>query len=311
MGKKTLIRRIFSNTRKNIVRNKWLSIATVVVVFLTFIIASVIVAIAVLSSKTIASFEKKAQIILFFQTDTPEEEILIIMGQIEDMDTVEDVEYTSQEEALEIYKKDFEDDPTLVDSITADALPPSIGLRAKRIEDMEEVLDAVEQLQNENESIEDVMYFKDVIDTLEDISKIINIGGMAIVLALCLVTVVLILITISFNINSHKHEIETMQLIGSTNNYIRIPFLLEGAFYGFLGSALAITTIIIIWYGIIALLRDTEMFYFISQTFNDIGTPYLKDVDIVFIIKVFLAEISAGTLIGFFSSSVASWKHLK
>jgi cell division transport system permease protein len=311
MGKATIFKRIITNTKKNIVRNKWLSISTILVVYLTFIIATSIVALAILSSKTVGAFERKAQIIVFFDTGTAEEDILDIQETLEDTGLVENVEYVSQEEALEIYKQDFEDDPTLVDSITADALPPSIELRVQRISDMQDVLDYVNNLKDETESIEDVMYFQDVIDTLEDISRIINTGGITAVVILSFISFVLILIAISFNINSHKHEINTMQLIGSSKNYVRVPFLLEGTFYGFLGSALSITSILVVWYVIIAFIRNGDMFYFISQTFNEIGTPYLKDLDIIFIIKVVLVEVSAGTLIGFLSSSIATWKHIK
>ncbi|MFH1547325.1 MAG: FtsX-like permease family protein, partial [bacterium] len=169
----------------------------------------------------------------------------------------------------------------------------------------------VNGLKEENENIEDVMYFQDVIDTLEDISNIINRGGVAVVIVLSLVSFVLILIAISFNIHSHKHEIDTMQLIGSTRSYVRVPYLLEGTFYGFLGSAIAIVSILVVWYGIIAFLQNSDMFYFISQTFNEIGTPYLKELNVGFIAIVVLVEITAGTLIGFLSSSIAIWKHLK
>ncbi len=311
MGKSIIIKRIITNTKKNIVRNKWLSLATILVVYLTFIIASSIIALAIVSGKTVSAFERKAQIILFFNTQTPEEEIFSVKETLENSDLIENVEYVSQEEALEIYKRDFEDDPTLVDSITADALPPSIGLRVYKIEDMDEVLGIVDSIREEVESIEDVMYFQDVIDTLEDISQIINRGGIAIVVALSGISIILILIAISFNINSHKHEIDTMQLVGSTRSYIRIPYLLEGTFYGFAGSTLAIISMLVVWYGVIAVLRDSELFYFISQTFTEIGTPYLKDLDLGFISKIVLSEISAGTLIGFFSSSIAIWKQLK
>ncbi|MFH1547406.1 MAG: permease-like cell division protein FtsX [bacterium] len=129
MGKMTVFKRIIRNTKKNIVRNKWMSVATILVVFLTFVIASSVVSLAVLSSKTVRSFERKAQIIIFFKTDATEEMISEVQDRVENFSLIESVEYVSQEEALEIYQQDFEDDPTLVDSITADALPPSLELR--------------------------------------------------------------------------------------------------------------------------------------------------------------------------------------
>jgi cell division transport system permease protein len=248
---------------------------------------------------------------VFFQNGTEESDINTVQQQIENTRLIEEIKYVSQEEALEIYRSDFEDDPSLVDSITADALPPSLDIRVSQIQDMEEVLNKIEDIQQNNENIEDVMFFQDVIDTLEDMSNIINYGGLAVVAILSLISIALILITISFNINAHQQEIETMKLIGSEPQYIRVPYLLEGAFYGFVGSIIATLIMFIVWYGMVAILKDSDVYYFLSQTFSEIGTPYLKELNLGFIIKVFLAEITAGTLIGFASSSLAIWRHLK
>ncbi|MEA3356980.1 MAG: permease-like cell division protein FtsX [Patescibacteria group bacterium] len=312
MGKNAqTIKRIIRNTQKNIVRNKWLSSASIIVISLTFMISTTLIGLVLISSNTISAFEKKAQIILFFENDTREEDIMQIKDTLEATDLLEDIEYISQEDALEIYKEDFEDDPTLVESVTADALPPSLGLRTTNIEDVTEVIRICDQLKEDNPIIEEIMYFKDVVDALKGISKVIKIGGVALVVALCLTSSVLILITIGFNINAHKKEIEVMQLLGSTDNYIRIPFLLEGAIYGLIGAATSATILLTIWYVGMHLLQDNNMFLFISQTFNEIGMPYLKQVNWQFIGIVFSVEVIAGGTIGFISSSLAIWKYLR
>ena len=281
------------------------------VIALTFLIAITFMGLVIISNRTISTFEKKAQILVFFHNDTAEEDIFAIRDTFEEMDILESVEYISKEEALEIYKEDFEDDPTLVESVTADALPPSIGLRAKEIEDIPEIIEVATELKEEHSEIEDVMYFQDVIDSLRSISRVIRIGGAALVFALGTVSIVLILITIGFNINAHRHEIEVMQLVGSTDSYIRTPFLLEGAIYGTIGAGLAITMLLLLWYSGIYILQQGDMFFFVAQTFQDIDMPYLKEFDIVFTSSVALATIGVGALVGFLSSSLAIWKYLK
>lgn len=310
-SKNQTTRRILESTKKHIVRNKWLSMASTIVIFLTFIIATTIIGMVIISSKTISTFEKKAQIMVFFKNDTAEEDILETQKVIEDTNLTESVEYISKEEALEIYKEDFEDEPELVESITSDALPPSLGIRAENIEDIPKLIKICDKLKDDNSDIEEIMYFKDVVDTLRGVSRVINIGGIILVIALSAISVVLILITIGFNINAHKNEIEVMHLIGSTDSYIRLPFLLEGAFYGFIGSALSIIILLIIWYGSIYLLKGNDLFFFVAQTLREINMPYLKDVDPLFVVIIFFTETIIGSLIGFASSSIAIWKYLR
>lgn len=298
-------------TRKHISRNRWLSMASMIVIALTFLIATTFTGLVVISQRTIDSLEQKAQIIVFFLPETPENEILEIKKDLEKDETIESIEYTSKEEALKSYRKDFSDDPALVESITSDALPPSLDIRAVNIEDIPDIIRSLDNLKQSNPNIEEVMYFKDVVESLRSISRVIRIGGAAIVIALSATTVLLILITIGFNINTHKHEIEVMQLVGSTDSYIRVPFLLEGAFYGMVGAAISIGMLLGIWYLGMHFLEQGDMFFFVSQTFTDIDMPYLKKFDIDFVLLMAAGEIGIGIAIGFLSSLFATWKYLK
>jgi cell division transport system permease protein len=304
-------KRIITATRKHIVRNKWLSIASTIVISLTFIIATSLIGLVIISGRTISAFEKKAQVMVFFETDTAEEDIREVQKVIENTNLTESVEYISKEDALEIYREDFEDDPELVESVTSDALPPSLGIRANSAEDIPEIIKVAQKLKENNEYINDIMYFKDVIDTLRGISRGMKIGGAILITALSITSIVLILITIGFNINAHKHEIEVMQLVGSTDSYIKIPFLLEGATYGFIGSAISTIILLILWYAMIYPLKNNDLFFFFASIFKEINMEYLLSINPAFIASMLGVEVLVGTLIGCMSSSIAIWKYLK
>ena len=302
---------MLATTKKHILRNRWLSMASMIVISLTFMIATTFIGLLIISQRTIKTLEQKAQIIVFFLPDTAEEDILAVRDQLQDDPAIESIEYTSKEDALEDYKKDFSDDPALVESITSDALPPSLGIRAQSINDIADIVRTLDDLKKTNEIIEEIMYFKDVVESLRSISQVLRIGGAALVGALSATTVLLILITIGFNINTHKHEIEVMQLVGSTDSYIRTPFLMEGAFYGIVGAALSVVTLLSIWYLGFHFLRQGDMFVFVSQTFTDIDMPYLKEFDPMFVAIMVAGEITVGAVIGYLSSLLATWRYLK
>lgn len=93
---------ILSVTKKNIKRNKWLTASTILVTTIVFTLTSVFVSISILLSKTIDYYEQRAQVIVFFKKGTPEEDIFKFKDQIDNPELIEEIDYISQEEALEI-----------------------------------------------------------------------------------------------------------------------------------------------------------------------------------------------------------------
>jgi cell division transport system permease protein len=304
-------KRILDATKKNIVRNKWLSVATIIVIFITFAIASIFAALVIMSSKAISTFEKRAPIQIFFEDTATEEDVESVQSILEQTGLVEEFIFVDKEEGLERYKQTYSDYEELVESSTTDDVLLTLQVRAKSIDDMPQLKEYCEQIKEDQSYINDVWYFKDIVDTLRGISKVINIGGSVLVLALSLMSVILILITIGFNINAHKKEIEVMQLIGSTDSYIKLPFLIEGTFYGLVGSFISAFVLLTIWYVSIYILKSNELYILISGIFNEIDMNFLKDFNIVFVLGTLGAETFIGGIIGYISSSLAIKKYLK
>ena len=61
--------------------------------------------------------------------------------------------------------------------------------------------------------------------------------------------------TIRITINARRNEIEIMKLVGATNNFVRIPFLLEGIWLGILGALLPMTLISIAYYNLYDIIK--------------------------------------------------------
>ena len=230
--------RIFKVTTKNIKRNKWLTISTILVSAIVFTLSSVFISISILTQKTVDFLEQRAQVIVFFKKGTDEKEIFHFRDTINSDSSVEQITYISQAQALEIYKEDFAENPELISTITADSLPPSLEIRAKNIDSLINIIEKINKAKETNPHIEDVYYFKQVVDNMKTLSRIINIGSIILISAMAIVTVSLIRVTIGFNIKLHQQEIEIMHLVGSSDKFIRTPFLIEGTFYGLAGGLL-------------------------------------------------------------------------
>jgi cell division transport system permease protein len=305
------MKRILETTKKNIKRNKVISLSTIFVVGIVFVLSSFFVSMSIIAKKAVNYYEQKAQVIVFFKKDAPEEEIFEFRDAVYDEDLVENIEYISQEEALEIYREDFADNPDLIATVTADALPPSLEIRANTIEDLLTVIENINTIRDTNAYIDDVMYFKDVVENIRTLSKIINIGSIALISTLGVITFFLIRLTIGLNIKNHGDEIEIMNLVGSTDSFIKFPYLLEGAFYGLIGGIISATLIIVPWYIFVNYLSTTDGYFWISQMIRDFGLDFLLSPHFVFLLLYYITHMFVGVIFGAISSYSAVHKYLE
>ena len=114
--------------------------------------------------------------------------------------------------------------------------------------------------------------------------------------ALGIAAVALIANTIQMAIYARREEIEIMRLVGASNWYVRIPFVIEGMIEGFFGGALAIVVAIGVYR--VALQRLTTLPEFITI---DIGTEFLTRWSII--------TLGFGMLVGIVGSSLSLAVH--
>jgi cell division transport system permease protein len=303
--------KIFSTAKKNIKRNKWLSLSTIFVTTVVIAISSFFISTAIIAQKGVKYYEQKAQVIIFFKRDTKEADILALRDKLFDPELIEDIKYVSQEEALLIYQEDFADNPDLISTVTADSLPPSLEIRAKSIDSLIQVIENINIEKETNAYIDEVMYFKDVVDNLKTLSRIITIGSVVLISILLLITISLIRVTIGFNINAHKDEIEIMHLVGGTDRFIKLPLILEGLFYGLLGGFFGATLLIVPWYILVYYTQDTDFSFWINQLLVDFDLGFLGSLNIPFILIYYLVHLVFGGLLGVVSSFSAVKRYLE
>lgn len=304
------VSRLVKTTKDNITRNKWLSLSTIFVISIVFTLSSFFIGVGIIGQKAVSYYEKKAQVIVFFKQEAPESEIFKFRDKINDSSLVENVEYVSKEKALEQYKADFVNDPDLVETLSTDTLPPSLGIRAVSAEALEQVITNINEEREKNAFIDDVMYFKDVVSILKGLSKGFNIGISLLIFVLVAITFTLIMITIGFNILAHKDEIEIMDLIGSPPGYIKFPFILEGAVYGIVGALIAASLIIIPWYIIVHSTINTDFHFWITSMLNELSLGFLSSFNIKFTLLSYAVLICSGILFGVLGSSLAILRYL-
>jgi cell division transport system permease protein len=198
----------------------------------------------------------------------------------------------------------------LIDTITADVLPPSLGIRAKSIDNLSEIIGQINQEKEKNPFIDEIWYFEDVLETIRAISKTIDSAVLIMVPALSIIAFTLIVITIGFNVALHKEEIEIMHLVGSDDSYIKWPFKFEGMFYGILGGIISSALILIPWFVLLNSSQNTELHVLIQQTLRDFNLEIITSPSILFVGGFLGIQILTGLIIGYIGSAVALIRHL-
>lgn len=300
--------RLIKTTLQRITRNPYHSIGAIFVMFLTFFVGGIFVMLSLWSTAALKDFESRPQIDAFFKDDATQEEIDALEKKLKETGSIANIKFISKEEALEIYKERNKDDPLLTEFVTADILPASFQIATKNIDDLEMVANIVAS----EEIVENVVFQRDLIETLSTWTKTIRNVGVAVVVFLLLTSLLTTLIVISLNISLHKDEIETMRLVGATKGYIRTPFIFEGIFYGLVAAFFATIGVWMVVYWVTPFLREFFATDFsISFTLAFIAPQTVFPFNPITFTYLFIAEATAGIITGALGSFIATRKYLK
>jgi len=83
-----------------------------------------------------------------------------------------------------------------------------------------------------------------VVDKLLTITRVLSIGGVAVLLMMLVVALFVIVNTIRIAVHARRDEIEIMKLVGATDWFVRWPFILEGMLVGALGAVAALLIVV-------------------------------------------------------------------
>jgi cell division transport system permease protein len=171
--------------------------------------------------------------------DATEDQNAAIKKVLDDPNSeIKSYKYLNQQDAYDEFKQLFSDKPDLIESVTPEVLPPSY-----RVVPVDTDADAVANLGAQFDGqpgVREVRFATEALRNLEELTDSVKIGLTVAAVVLLGVAVLLILNTISTAMASRRREIEVMKLVGATNWFIRVPFMLEGLVHGIFGAGLAV-----------------------------------------------------------------------
>lgn len=280
---------------KYIRRSPYQAISAALIMTLTFFAITVFAFITILSIRLVDYFESRPQLTVFFKDTTSKAQIDEMEQKLEDTGKTSSIVYVSKEQALRIYKEQNKNDPILLDLVTADILPASIEVQAKEAQDLASLASVVKG----SRIVEEVVFQKDIVDTLIAWTDAFKRVGIAVISVLVLVSVFVIITITGIRITVRREEIEIMRLIGASNWFIRAPFLLEGIFYGLVGAILGS----LVSFGLLLYSTPT------LESFLR-GVPIFP-ISPILILEIFAVEVFLACFLGAVASFLAVFRYLK
>jgi cell division transport system permease protein len=228
---------VLKETGSNLVRNLTLTFAAVltVAVSLAMVAASYLIGAGI--SNSFLGLRSDVQLFIYMNPAATQEQIDSVRAELDGSPQVGSVEFFDRERSFQEFQRLFEDQPELVSTITPEELPQSFRIRPVSTD-----ADVVSSLGSAFQPKPGVLrveyaaeYARQVQRSVQTLNTWVLIVGGVLIAA----SVLLIFNTIRTAVFARRREIEVMRLVGASNWFIRLPFIVEGLVHGLLGALLA------------------------------------------------------------------------
>ena len=182
------------------------------------------------------SIEKDVNVVQIYIKDGSSEEVTKAVGTaLDKTNGVDRTEFVTKADAMEALKKKWGDNGYLLENLPENPLPDSYVVYVSDKDAANSVAAAAPKI----EGVEDVVYYRDTIEKLAQISHFIEVGSLVAMGFLIIVSIIIVANTIKLTVFNREKEIGIMKYLGATNWFVKAPFIWGGIFVGVLASVFA------------------------------------------------------------------------
>jgi len=231
---------IARETVNNLRRNITLTIAAIMTVAVSLALFGSTLLVRQGVDNVSARWQDGIEVIAFLKTDITDEQREAIEGAIDENPEVGDWRYVDREESHEEAMRLFARNEAMRTKLEAspELVPDSYRLSPESSE-VNLMAGLGEQLAAEPGVLR-VTDVTDSIETVVGVSEFAQRAMLIVGIGLLVAALLLILNAIRMAMFARRREIEVMKLVGATNWFIRVPFMLEGIVQGIVGAGLAL-----------------------------------------------------------------------
>lgn len=222
-------------TGSNLWRNRLMTLAAVLTVAVSLSLVGAALLLKQGVSTATTRWKGGVQLAVFMQPQVPADQAQAVGTKLATMPEVKRVTFCDQACSFKEFRTMFANQPDLVQSATAADLPPSFRIVARDANQVQQIGSTLKPLAG----VRNVVYAKQSVDTLLRVTSIAQAVLYSVAVVLLVAAAVLILNAIRMAIFARRREVAVMKLVGATNWFIRVPYMLEGVVQGLGGAILA------------------------------------------------------------------------
>ena len=283
-------------TSINLWRNRLMSLAAIFTVAISLSLVGSALLIRQGVATATSEWQGNVQLLVFLQPNISKSEFKAIESELHSLSTVKSYSYVPRAQAYGDFRRLLANQPDLVNAVPESAVPTFF--RVSLVNPAEApAVGAIFKGQSGVDTVNDNFSAIHTILTISNVSQTVILG---IALVLLISAAILILNVIRVAIFSRRREVAVMRLVGATNVFIQVPFMLEGMIQGLLGSLIAAGVVI----GVKALISYSIQHFSIHLLDGFVLTSH----DLIFTLAVVVA---VGVLVGTAGSTVAVRRFLR
>jgi cell division transport system permease protein len=296
----------FRETAASFRRNITLTAAAILTAAVALLLSGVAFLMQRAFNNLLTQWDKGVEMIVYVKPGASNEQVTALRRQLDDTGVADNITYLDQSESFDKAKTILAGQDTLLSALSVEKMPSQ--LRIKPTNDGKDRLDDVKAQFANNPGVYSIALASGEIRFYRQLSGFVR--GAMIVTSLALLAVALTLIwnTIRTAMFARRREIEVMKLVGATNWFIRIPFMLEGLLQGLIGALLSCGGLLLIntlWTSTLNDLGKSEG----DVTSGTLGLLALR-VESGYLTNVMLLMIVIGMLAGAIGAGVAASRFL-
>ena len=312
-------KRVLIQGMKNLLRNKMMIFASLLVTVVTMIVIGTCYCITQNINSIFDSFmNKEFSLSVFLNSDISDEEAAAF-GNILKVDSrVKSYQYISKKQAFDNYKSRFPEEyfDVVFENKSNDFLPVSFNIVLNDISktnELQEYLDTItyksariepgEDIEPELSVVKEFSSTEAVMDKMSKAKNIVYTVGVGITVALMFFAVIIISNTIMLSVFARKTEIEIMNYVGATKWYIEGPYIVEGCVIGFVGAVISFFVLKGL-YGMLANLVSKSLVFTDRYGVSLLGYRELSTT-------LFLGFILIGIVIGSLGAMISSGRNIR
>ncbi|PAB58772.1 permease-like cell division protein FtsX [Anaeromicrobium sediminis] len=225
---------------RGIWRNRMMSMASIFSITSVLIILGVVFTIILnINSFTQITKDEFDSVMVDVKDNASSYETEALGKKIKNIEGVQSVAFVSKNQALKNMQKKWGENGYLLEGLSENPLPNSYVIELSNIEKADEVVSKVKGLQG----IEEVRYYKDMVDKILAITNFVKLAGVGVIIVLVIISMFVVANTIKLTVIARKKEIAIMKYVGATNWFIRFPFIIEGIVLGTFAMIISVAVV--------------------------------------------------------------------